>query len=117
MKKVSTARQFSSVRPSRDERNSRTAISASFAAGKSIGSSVSRPCKVRISGVNEEYADLLEAAGVDTVVELAQRNAGNLHAQVVQVNDEKKLVRQGPASSQVEAWVEEATTLPRLVTH
>ena len=71
----------------------------------------------RISGVSEEYADLLEAAGVDTVVELAQRNAGNLQPQLVQVNDEKQLVRQVPSSSQVEAWVEQAKTLPRLVTH
>jgi predicted flap endonuclease-1-like 5' DNA nuclease len=71
----------------------------------------------RISGVSEEYADLLEAAGVDTVVELAQRNAANLHGQVVQVNGEKQLVRQVPAESQVGGWIEQAKGLPRLVTY
>jgi predicted flap endonuclease-1-like 5' DNA nuclease len=71
----------------------------------------------RISGVSEEYADLLEAAGVDTVVELAQRNAANLHSQVVKVNGEKQLVRQVPAAGQVEGWIEQAKGLPRLVTY
>lgn len=71
----------------------------------------------RIKGVGEEYADLLEAAGVDTVKELAQRKAENLHAKMVAVNEQKKLVRAVPALSQVEKWIAQAKELPRAVTH
>lgn len=71
----------------------------------------------RISGIGEEYSDLLEAAGVDTVPELAQRNAANLREKLAAVNEEKKLTRQVPAESQVAAWVEEAKKLPRIVTY
>ena len=67
----------------------------------------------RIKGVGEEYADLLEQAGVDTVFELAKRNADNLHQKLVEVNDVKKLVRQLPAKSQVVSWIEQAKKLPR----
>jgi len=69
----------------------------------------------RVRGVSTQYADLLEAAGVDTVVELAQRNPANLLARMTEVNEEKKLVRQLPALSQVEAWVAGAKTLQRVV--
>jgi predicted flap endonuclease-1-like 5' DNA nuclease len=71
----------------------------------------------RIKGVSEEYADLLEEAGVDTVPELAQRKAANLHAKLVEVNEAKKLVRKLPAQSQVENWVEQAKTLPRTISY
>jgi len=64
-----------------------------------------------------QYADLLECAGVDTVPELAQRNAGNLQAKMAEVNEEKKLVRKVPTGSQVEDWVAQAKVLPRVVTH
>jgi predicted flap endonuclease-1-like 5' DNA nuclease len=69
----------------------------------------------RINGVGSEYADLLEAAGVDTVVELAQRNAQNLYDSLVEVNEEKKLVRRLPTTSQVGDWVQQAKGLPRAV--
>lgn len=72
---------------------------------------------MRIKGVGGEYAELLEAAGVDTVPELAQRNAENLHAKMVEVNATKKLVRQVAAPSQVAGWVKQAKTLGRVVTH
>ena len=71
----------------------------------------------RISGVGAEYAELLEAAGVDTVVELSRRNAKNLHKKMVEVNDEKHLVRRTPSQSQVESWVEQAKELPRKVSY
>jgi predicted flap endonuclease-1-like 5' DNA nuclease len=71
----------------------------------------------RIKGVGEEYADLLEEAGVDTVPELAQRNAENLYQKLVEVNEEKDLVRQVPGSNQVKDWVEQAKALPRKVTY
>jgi predicted flap endonuclease-1-like 5' DNA nuclease len=71
----------------------------------------------RIKGVGEEYADLLEEAGVDTVPELAQRNPANLHAKLQEVNAAKKLVRKLPAAAQVSDWVEQAKALPRVITY
>ncbi len=67
----------------------------------------------RIKGVGEEYSDLLEAAGVDTVVELATRNAENLTKKMEEVNAEKNLVRALPKLGAVENWVAEAKTLDR----
>ncbi len=72
---------------------------------------------MRIKGVGSEYADLLEAAGVDSVPELANRNADNLLAKMLEVNAAKSLVRRPPTASQVQAWVAEAKTLGRAVTH
>ena len=71
----------------------------------------------RIKGVGEEYSDLLEEAGVDTVPELAQRNPENLHAKLGEVNAEKRLVRRLPAASQVADWVAQAKALPRVITY
>ena len=67
----------------------------------------------RIKGVGSEYADLLEEAGVDTVPELAQRNAANLATRMVEVNDAKKLVRSVPSESDVAGWVEQAKGMER----
>ncbi len=69
----------------------------------------------RIKGVGEEYSDLLEEAGVDTVAELAQRNPDNLYAKILEVNEAKNLVRKTPYLSFVKSWVEQAKTLPRKV--
>ena len=71
----------------------------------------------RIKGIGSEYADLLEAAGVDTVVELATRNPANLYQKLVSTNMEKRLVRKVPFPSQVEYWIEQAKALPRGVTY
>jgi len=71
----------------------------------------------RIKGVGEEYADLLEKAGVDTVVELAQRKAENLFERMGQVNEQKRLVRRLPTLAQVKGWVEQAKKLPRAVSY
>ena len=71
----------------------------------------------RIKGVGEEYSDLLEEAGVDTVKELAQRNPANLCKKMAEVNAKKKLVRQLPAQSQVEDWVVQAKKLPRAISY
>jgi len=69
----------------------------------------------RIKGVGSEYADLLEESGVDTVMELAHRNAQNLFEKMSSVNDLKQLVRKLPAQNQVEDWVEQAKSLPRVI--
>ena len=71
----------------------------------------------RLKGVGSEYADLLEAAGVDTVVELAHRNAVNLFNKMVETNAEKKLVRQVPTAEHVADWVEQAKGLPREISY
>ena len=70
---------------------------------------------LRIKGVAEEYSDLLEEAGVDTVVELAQRNAENLLAKIQEVNTLKKLVRRVPTLAQIKSWIEQAKALPRAI--
>ena len=66
----------------------------------------------RIKGIGAEYADLLEAAGVDTVKELAQRVPQNLHAALVETNEKKKLVRRVPNQEMVADWVQQAKSLP-----
>jgi predicted flap endonuclease-1-like 5' DNA nuclease len=76
---------------------------------------VNRVDLARIKGIGEEYADLLEAAGVDTVPELAQRNPQNLYESLQRTNEQKKLVRQLPTLSQVEDWIGQAKKLPRVV--
>ena len=69
----------------------------------------------RIQGIGSEYADLLEAAGVDTVPELAQRNADNLYAKLKEINEAKDLVRRLPSAEQVADWVAQAKALPRIL--
>jgi predicted flap endonuclease-1-like 5' DNA nuclease len=69
----------------------------------------------RIKGVGEEYSDLLEEAGVDTVPELATRNAKNLFEKLEAVNKEKDLVRRLPVLAQVEDWIKQAKELPRII--
>jgi predicted flap endonuclease-1-like 5' DNA nuclease len=69
----------------------------------------------RIKGIRGEYAELLEAAGVDTVPELAQRRPDNLYAKIVEVNETKKLVRKLPTESHVADWINQAKVLPRKV--
>jgi len=69
----------------------------------------------RIKGVGSEYSDLLEEAGVDTVVELAQRNPESLYQKLVEVNNAKKLVRKMPVQTQVADWIEQAKKLPRIL--
>jgi predicted flap endonuclease-1-like 5' DNA nuclease len=78
---------------------------------------VNRADLFRIKGVAEEYSDLLEAAGVDTVPELAQRNPVNLLNKLTEINDEKHLVRRLPTQHEVSNWVDHAKVLPRRVSY
>ncbi|HEX2036923.1 MAG TPA: DUF4332 domain-containing protein [Chloroflexota bacterium] len=78
---------------------------------------VNRADLFRIDGIGEEFSDLLEAAGVDSVPELAQRNPASLHERLVALNEEQKLVRRVPTVQQVTAWVDHAKRLPRIVEH
>ena len=72
---------------------------------------------MRISGIGEEYSELLEAAGVDTVKELATRKADNLAAKMAEVNAAKKLTRALPAASQVQKWIDQAKTMDPAISH
>lgn len=83
--------------------------------GKLILKFANRADLMRVNGVGEEYADLLEAAGVDTVPELAQRNAQNLFDALTKTNMEKKLVRQTPSLSAVKSWIAAAKDMPRVL--
>ncbi|MPZ50789.1 MAG: DUF4332 domain-containing protein [Dehalococcoidia bacterium] len=78
---------------------------------------VNRADLMRIKGIGGEYSDLLEAAGVDTIKELATRSAANLYSQIAQVNRQKRLTRRAPAAGQVERWVEDAKRMQPMVTH
>lgn len=69
----------------------------------------------RVKGVAEEYADLLEQSGVDTVVELAQRNPNNLFKKMNDINQQRELVRRMPRQADVQDWVAQAKALKRLV--
>ena len=71
----------------------------------------------RIKGVASQFAELLKAAGVDTVKELRNRNPENLHAKLVEVQEEKKITRTVPALSQVEDFIEQAKELKPMVTY
>ena len=82
---------------------------------KEILSWVNRADLFRIRGIGEEYSELLEAAGVDTVVELGKRVPANLHAKMKEVNTKRKLVRQLPTEKMVASWVEQAKSLDRAV--
>lgn len=72
---------------------------------------------MRVSGIGQEFSELLEAAGVDTVKELATRNANNLTAKMGEVNAKKKLTRRVPSVSMVERWVAAAKKLKPVITH
>ncbi|MGL5318968.1 MAG: DUF4332 domain-containing protein [Bacteroidales bacterium] len=69
----------------------------------------------RIHGIAKEYSELLEVAGVDTVPELSHRVPENLHKKLVEVNEAKHLTHRTPTLPEVEKWVAEAKTLPRML--
>ncbi len=69
----------------------------------------------RIKGVGSEYADLLEASGVDTVPELAQRNPEHLHSTMKETNQKKMIVRRLPTAKQIGGWIQDARVLPRMI--
>ena len=85
--------------------------------GKLILKWANRADLFRVKGIGEEYGDLLEVAGVDTVPELAQRNAENLYNKMAEVNKERKLARRLPSQAQVADWIEQAKALPRVLTY
>ncbi|HET7474358.1 MAG TPA: DUF4332 domain-containing protein [Candidatus Limnocylindrales bacterium] len=72
---------------------------------------------MRINGVGSEYADLLEAAGVDSAAELAQRNARNLAETFQELDMARNTVRNIPTEAVIQRWIDEAQTLEKVVSH
>ena len=69
----------------------------------------------RVKGISSQYADLLEFSNVNTIPQLATRNAENLVAKMEEVNTERNLVRKVPVLSQVKSWIAQAKELPRVL--
>lgn len=71
----------------------------------------------RINGVGPQFAELLEASGVDTVKEMRHRNAENLAAKMAEVNEQKHLTRRTPSATELQKMIDEAAALEPKVTY
>lgn len=71
----------------------------------------------RVKGVSFKYANLLHEAGVDTIPELAQRNAQNLAQKMQEVNEKKNYVKTKPSSAKAQDWIDQAKKLSKVVSH
>ena len=71
----------------------------------------------RVDGIGPQFSELLEAAGVDTVKELRNRNAANLAAKMLEVNEEKKLTRRVPVEKELQKMIDCAKALEPKVTY
>lgn len=96
----------------RDELAEATGIS-----GKLILTWVNHADLYRINGVGPQFAELLEASGVDTVKEFAHRNAENLVAKMNEVNDQQHRTRRVPSVAEVQRMIDQAKELPGMITY
>lgn len=71
----------------------------------------------RVNGIAGQTSELLEAAGIDSVKELATRNATNLAAKIEEVNNAKKLSGRIPTEDQLQKMIDHAKTLDQKVFH
>ncbi len=71
----------------------------------------------RVKGVAGQFAELLEAAGVDTVKEFRHRVAANLQPKLVEINDKKNLCNRVPSVSELERMIEQAKELEPILTY
>src|SRR5262245_13445477 len=78
---------------------------------------VNRADLFRVKGIGTQFSDLLEAAGVDSVVELSKRRSDHLQQKLTDTNRVKKLVRVVPGAERVADWVSQAAKLPRAVSY
>jgi predicted flap endonuclease-1-like 5' DNA nuclease len=85
--------------------------------GKRILSLANMADRMRIKGVGEDYASLLQAAGVDTIRELKYRNPAKLARAMAEINAKRKLVRVLPSPRAVERWIEQAKRLQLKITY
>lgn len=69
----------------------------------------------RINGIGPQFAELLEASGVDTVKELKHRVAANLHSKLVETNEAKNLCNRVPAESEIQKMIDQAKELPAMM--
>lgn len=99
-------------RLSREKLSEQTGISE-----KLILEWVNRADLMRIKGVGSEYSDLLEAAGVDSCLELSHRVPANLLRKMEEINGARKLVRRLPTETEVSQWVAAAKSMPKVVEH
>ncbi len=72
---------------------------------------------IRVLGIGPQMAELLEAAGVDTVPELARRSAENLHTKMAEVNEQKHLTKRMASVSQIANWIEQCKSMDRKITY
>ena len=72
---------------------------------------------MRVKGIGQDYADLLQLAGVDTVRELKYRNPKRLAEAMAEANAKRKLVRVLPSERTVGRWIEHAKKLPLKITY
>lgn len=93
----------------------KTLSSATGVDGKIILELANRADLARIKGIGRVYSDLMEEAGVDTVKELAQRSAENLHAKLIQINSVRQFTQRPPSVEQIGDFVEQAKSLPRML--
>lgn len=73
--------------------------------------------RMRIKGINREYSQLLQAAGVDTVKELKYRNPAKLAKAMADANKKRKLVRLLPSERVVARWIEFAKKLQMKISY
>jgi predicted flap endonuclease-1-like 5' DNA nuclease len=72
---------------------------------------------MRVGGIGPQFAEMLEESGVDSVPALAQRNAENLQKKLDEINERRNIANRTPCITEVQRWISEAKTLPRIVTH
>lgn len=102
--------QHAATRPGRAELSSRTGIATADLLAWAHQADL-----MRINGIGSEYADLLAAAGVDTLKALRRRNAANLMASMTQVNSKRRAVQRLPTVDMVQGWIDAATGLDAIV--
>lgn len=85
--------------------------------GKLILTWVNHADLYRINGVGPQFAELLEASGVDTVKEFAHRNAENLVAKMTEVNEKEHRTKRVPTVAEVQKMIDQAKELPGMVTY
>ena len=86
-------------------------------AEKLIATWVNHADLFRIKGVGPQFSELLEAAGVDTVKELRNRNAANLAAKMLEVNEAKHLCKRTPVEKEIQKYIDLAKELEPVVTY
>lgn len=71
----------------------------------------------RIKGIAGQFAELLEASGVDTVKEFRHRIAANLYQKMIEINDSKNLCNRVPTEKDLEKMIDQAKELEPVITY